>query len=189
MTKLVISLVLALFVTAAGAQTVTDLAPASPQPAAADLAPGLAVLYFGYLGREVEDLESYDDGRVGPPLANLDWDMGDGDVLTSGRSIGVGARITGFIRFPQAGVYQLVMNSNDGIKLVIADQPLIMDPTVHGDRFSDIASVNVPSAGWYPLLLHYFQRKGTATLQLFWQPPGGDRMVIVPAEHLAHSNK
>jgi hypothetical protein len=41
-------------------------------------------------------------------------------------------------------------------------------------------------AGWTPIRLRYFQRKGTATLKLYWQPPGSEAFAVIPASAYAH---
>jgi hypothetical protein len=60
------------------------------------------------------------------------------------------------------------------------------DPTAHPDRMTPTVAVKVPADGWYPLTVQYFQRRGGATLELFWQPPGAAGLSIVPPEALAH---
>lgn len=66
--------------------------------------------------------------------------------------------------------------------------PVLEDPDVHGDRYSKIAKVTVERPGWYALYVLYFERKGTATLELYWKQPGDEAgaMAFVPAEAFAH---
>jgi len=154
------------------------------------LNPGLSVLYFNrfvrHVGQLPEGKSAERAGRVGAPIPMLDHRFGKGEVFGSGRSRGVGLQLTGFIRFDAPGEYVLKARSNDGIRLYINGQMIFEDPTVHSDRFSPEGSVQVTTAGWYPLLIQYFQRKGTATLELYWQIPGADGFKIIPAEAYAH---
>lgn len=168
---------------------VSGLAPAAPQPGPGELAPGLAVEYLKLFIRHVDEIEIAGKGHVGEPLEMLDWNVGDGTVLTDTEDDGVGARITGFIKFETAGDYMMAMQSNDGVRLTIGGQLIIEDPDVHRDRFSPNVTVKVPQAGWYPLYLLYFERKGTSTLELYWQPPGVEGFDFVPAEAFGHRSK
>ena len=170
-------------------EAISDLQPATPQPQAGDLTPGLAVEYLPGFIRHVDRLEHVGPGEPGPPLDRLDWNSQQGEVLTSGRTDGIGARITGFIRFPAQGGYLLTIQSNDGVRLRISDRVIIEDPDVHIDRYSPEVLVNIERSGWYPLHLLYFERKNTSTLELYWQPPDADRFDLVPAGAFAHRKR
>ena len=45
---------------------------------------------------------------------------------------------------------------------------------------------SIEEAGWYPMLIKYFQKKGTAALSLYWKPPGAAEFSVIPAEAYAH---
>jgi hypothetical protein len=154
---------------------VTDLAmPAVPLDPSA-LEPGLSVVYFPRtfnLVTEVEEQAKIEQGISGPPLLMLDFKSGAGQLLTSGSTDAIGARIHGFINFPEAGTYTLAMQSNDGLPLEIGGRLIVFDSTVHADRFSPLVPVAVERPGWYALSLLYFEKRNTATPQLFWRRPG-----------------
>ncbi len=164
--------------------------PADPQPAAEDLKPGLAVVYYGNFFRHIRELvewEEYKDGTPGEPLLELKSRVGLGKVLTSNSDDGVGAKITGYILLDTPGRYSFAFESNDGVRLEIDGQMIVEDPDVHADRFSDIGSVEVTTPGWYPITIRYFERKNTSTLMFHWSPPGTEgTMPLVPGEVLAH---
>jgi len=164
--------------------------PLDPQPAADALKPGLAVRYYYNLFRYVDEIvewKAYKDGKEGPPLPLLDSQAGAGLVLTSEADDGVGAEITGLIRFDQPGAWVFTANSNDGVRVEIGGMQILEDPDVHADRYSEFAEVTIEQPGWYPITVLYFERKNTSTLQLFWQSPGGQgTMPVVPAEAFAH---
>ncbi|HMB75780.1 MAG TPA: PA14 domain-containing protein [Kiloniellaceae bacterium] len=167
-----------------------DFKPASPQPDAAALKPGLAVLYFFNFFRHIDELiewEDYKDGESGPPIERLNFRSGTGDVLTSENDDGVGAKMTGFIHLEKAGTYNFAFESNDGVRLVIDGKTVVEDPDVHADRFSDIGIMTAPEPGWYPITVWYFERKNTSTLRFHWLPPETEgTMPLVPREVLAH---
>ncbi len=172
------------------AEMVSGLVLATPQPAAKELSPGLAVTYYFAKfdhTREVLEWAKYKDGVEGEPIAVLDYFVGDGDVLTSGQADFVGADIRGYINMPVAGTYTFAMHSNDGVNLEIGGKRVVYDPIVHSDRFSDLIPVEVSEPGWYPLRLIYFEKQVTSTLELFWLKPGQTgQLEHVPADALAH---
>lgn len=173
------------------ADTITGLQPASPQPTADQLQPGLAVTYYFNKfdhTREIPEWAKYKPGVKGEPILILDYFVGDGDVLTSGRADHVGADIRGYINFPVAGTYTIAMRSNDGVDLKIGGKRVVYDPDVHSDRFSDLVPVEITEPGWYPLHLLYFEKQVTSTVELYWLKPGDSgQMDFVPEEAFAHN--
>jgi len=166
-------------------------APASPQPAADSLKPGLSVRYWPYAMHNVEEVARYSKssmmpGQKGAPLPGLDYDDNTGKVLSSNLTQEVGAEITGFIKFPAAGKYKLAANSNDGVRVFVGGAQLIDDPQIHAMGLSDPAEITVQGGVWYPLRVLYFQRHGTWGLQLMWAPAGKD-LAVVPNDAYAHT--
>jgi hypothetical protein len=170
-----------------GSETLTGLRPAEPQPT--QVTPGLAVEYTYVKVNWIEQLK----GRKfepGPPLANLNYRWGGGNVLTSKVREEVGANITGFIRFEKPGVYGFEVTSNDGIWVELAGKMLHQDDGVHPDSTSDLLKVKIDQPGWYPLKITYFQKKGTASLVLAWVVPGEkSKPAPVPPAAFAHVKK
>lgn len=166
-------------------KTVAGLKPAAPQPAADKIAPGLAVVYYHNYFKKLDDITKLGKGKPGAPILVLDHKTQDGNVLTDNQPMGVGAKITGLIKFDVPGKYVLQMLSNDGARVTIAGQKILEDDGIHGDEMSDPAEVAIDQPGWYELAVDYFQRKGTSALKLFWTPPGGTQ-AIVPASQYAH---
>jgi hypothetical protein len=165
------------------------LAPVSPQPGA-NAAPGLTVTYYPQTYRDVSEVDAAakrGGGRTGPPILQLNR-KSPGSVYGSGMAEGVGMRAEGLLRFPSAGAWTLVALSNDGVSVALSDRVVLQDGDVHADRYSAPATVEVPAAGWYKLAVSYFQRRGTWALQLYWKPPGGKDLALIPAEAYAHTN-
>mgnify|MGYP003638766264 CR=1 FL=1 len=179
-------LLLGLFMVPAFAQaeTFADLKPASPQPDAANLKPGLAVTYYGVKVDSIKELEEnmgYMDGQPGEPIPMLNYQVGQGNVLTAKSNDMVGAIIKGFIKLEQPGRYVFMVHSNDGL--------IYEDPDVHADRFSDEIIVEISEPGWYPVHIKYFEKKNTATLELYWEAPGFGELDYVPAEVFSHTGE
>jgi hypothetical protein len=189
---------LAVVLTVFGTQSATateapkPLTPLTPQPDAAALKPGLAVKYYSTLVRHIDELKAFmsgEKGQAGEPIPMLDYNVGEDPMLTSERNQGLGAHITGLIRFKEPGTYTFVAMTNDGYELNIGDRFILADPDVHPDQQSDIVKVEITEPGWYPTEMFYFQRKGTSTLELYWRPPWEDPgagFSLVPAETFAH---
>lgn len=169
----------------AAAQTIEGT-PADPQPTENQLEPGLAVSYVEEYFNDISELLAY-EGTPGEPIANLDATPGRGEpVLTSGKSMGVGAFIRGFVKLDKPGTWTFRVHSNDGVQVSIGGQQVHVDPYKHSDTMSPPILFAVEEPGWYEIAVDYFQRKGTATLQLLWTPPDGNEETIVPPEAFAH---
>ncbi len=163
-----------------------EAALVDPQPNEDQLEPGLSVSYVADYFRDVSEMMGM-EGTPGPDLANIDnLPQRNRPVLTSEKSMGVGAFIRGLINLDQAGTWTFRVNSNDGVQVAIGGQPVFADPGVHSDTMSPPILVEVAEPGWHQIDIDYFQRKGTAALQLFWTRPDGGAEEIVPAEAFAH---
>lgn len=171
-------------------QPTLQLSPLSEEMAKT-LQPGLQPRYFAkFMARDVRELPEDTSSQLktwpGEPIAQLNHQFGEGEVFGSGLSRGVGIRMRGAIHFRAPGTYTFQAFSNDGIEMFLGDMPVVSDPVQHSDQLSKEASVQIPAEGWYPVRIDYFQRKGTAALQLFWTTPDSGAMTIVPAEAYGH---
>ena len=108
-------------------------------------------------------------------------------VFDSGVSRGIGIQMNGFLKFSEAGKYGMMALSNDGIRVQICGKTILTDPNVHSDRFSPQAVLDIPKPGWYPVMIQYFQRKGTAAIEMHWKLPGKSDFSVIPAEAYAHT--
>lgn len=154
--------------------------PANPQPAADKIKPGLSVSYFFGLINNINEIPDA-PGKAGPPLPNLDYNVGFKNVLTSDRDDGVQAIIVGYIKLDKPGLWKFAVNSNDGCRFMIDGKKIYELPGVQPDVMSDVLEVNASAPGWYALKMLYFEKRNTSTLQLFWAPPGTADLGIVPA--------
>jgi len=181
---------LALATAVQAAEPAKALKPAEPQPAT--VTPGLAVQYAYGIVNSIGEFAKRSGGKweAGPPLPNLDYHSGAGKVLTSKESDGVLAVITGLIRFEKAGVYGFDVTSNDGVRVELGGAILYEDDTVHSDDTSERIDVKVDTPGWYPLQIHYFEKRNTSTLMLRWIGPGEKgKPQVVPAKAFGHVKK
>ncbi len=143
------------------------LEPAKPQP---NVKPGLAVKY-AYPG-DVKSLREASRhakrAKAGKPLTGLDYrDTNDGDkTLTSKQAHRVVADISGFVKFDAPGTYVVDFVTNDGIEAHISGKRVAKKDGRFSCQPTREVEVEVPSAGWYPIKILYFQRLGTACLHM-----------------------
>jgi hypothetical protein len=172
-----------------------DPTPEAATPPVIDtkaLKPGLAVLYRQSRYQHVDEMSDrkrdLKNWRPGKPIAYIDHQFGSGFVFGSGLSSKVGVRMTGFIHLAKAGQWEFKAYANDGIRVTVGNTVVVNDPSVHfgGDRFSNPKFHTVEEAGWYPVLIKYFQKKGTAALSLYWKAPDASDFSVIPAEAYAH---
>ncbi len=154
------------------------------------LEPGLAVRYFkGYFRHVMEmphGIAAQMSGWPGNPILILNHRFGKGEVFDSGSSQGVGMEMTGLIHFSGPGLYIFKAKSNDGVRITINDEVIVSDEEFHSDRYSQPGTFEVKKSCLYPMVVSYFQRKGTAMLELYWKTPDASTFSIVPAEAYAN---
>jgi len=156
---------------ARGLAAVLCLAPA-PAPSAAGLSalPGLRYEYFGgtdltRLGDagEVNDLSAMDKGHQ-------DWAV----------------RFTRLLTAPADGEYAFRAEADCGIRLKLADKLIINGWSRNGERNGKATLLRGQAVA---LVVEYYFDRGqggkTATLRLFWTPPGGQEAPI-PASAYSH---
>ncbi len=157
---------------------------------AEQLEPGLSVIYFHDKYSHIKDMPTGKRiakyAHPGPPVLKIDHRFGRGKVFESGRSQAVGMIMSGFFYLEKPGKYQFQANSNDGFQLFVNTNLVINDPKVHPDKLSDPGTIEVVKGGWFPVELKYFQKKGTATLELYWMQPGSNTFTIIPERVYAH---
>ena len=165
--------------------------PIPGKRAPAQLQPGLSVVYIFQKYRNVDQIPVGDAalrmGRQGRPVTILNHQSGkEQSVFGSGRSQGVGMVMDGFLNLEKVGTYRWQALANDGIRMFIDNQMIFEDPKVHKDRLTPPGELRIDRPGKYPVHILYFQRKGTAALKLYWQPPGSAQFSLVPAEVYWH---
>ena len=171
------------------AAAIEGLKPLSPQPTVEAVKPGLGVRYYGAKLNSIQQFiewMDYEKGTVGEPIPMLNYQVGQGNVLTTTATDLIGADIKGMINFDKVGTYTMMVHSNDGVRVTIGGVMIHEDPDVHADRFSEEIKLEISEPGWYPVHILYFEKKNTATLELYWDPPGPEEIDYVPASAFGH---
>ncbi len=171
-------LAIALWTSLAAAGGVIKLRPASPQPAADKLKPGLAV---GYVYREVRWLDDAEGYRSYVSAKNrktikgfMYGDTSPGEkTLTSDADEYVIAFIEGYMHF-EAGTYDLEFQSNDGVRVRLGGVEVYEKDGRFKCATEGAVTVKAPKTGWYVVKTLYFNRKFTSCLDLSIRSKGGD---------------
>ena len=172
--------------------TVTEL----PGSAAATLAPPPAAVVdpvSGWVGRYFDNIHHFDDiGSAGrkPFFVHVDsrinFPQTSGDFNGSHLFEWFGVRWTGSVHVDQPGTYTFDTASDDGSKLTV-NGTVVVDNTGMHETSDRAAAVTLPAAGDYPVVLDYQQGGGDEACVLKWQPPGTDKLAVVPAKALLHA--
>jgi len=170
---------------------VTGLVPGKELSDDSVLKPGLVPIYIYKLFKTVEEMPKLDikttKEKVGEPILFLDHTFGKKDpIFNSGITQGIGIQMNGFMKFSKPGKYTLKAKSNDGISVWICDKRIVWDSGVHTDHISNEVVLDIQKPGWYPLLIKYFNRTGTAAIAMYWKLPGETGFSVIPAEAYAH---
>ncbi len=155
------------------------------------LSRGLSVVYYlQFFERHLDQIPRNGSSsfikKTGPPVFELNHQFGNEEVFQTGTNRGVAMRMQGYLVVKETGAFEFQALSNDGVIVKLGGKTVISDPEQHSDRLSNVGHVTLDKAGHYPLLVEYFQRKGTAALKLFWKTPGSDKFVPIPAHAYVH---
>ena len=172
--------------------TVTEL----PGPAAAEsVGPAVTVAdpTPGLVGRYYDNVQTAD--QIGAPNRKpffvhvdprISFPADAGDFNGSHLTDHFGVRWTGAIHIATPGTYTFDTASDDGSVLMINDTVAVDNGGMH--VMADKAgTVSFPAAGDYRLRLDFQQGVNEAGCILKWQPPGSEKLSVVPAKALLHA--
>ena len=91
-------------------------------------------------------------------------------------------RWTGFLRVPEDGTYEFTVRSDDGVRLWLNEESLVDNWTIH--RQATDKATRELQAGTYPIKLEWFQRRGPATMQLYWRSGRDAQPRLIEPEYL-----
>jgi hypothetical protein len=170
---------------------ITGLVPGRELSEDSVLKPGLLPIYIYKLFKSVDEMPKLDikttKEKVGKPILFLDHNFAKKDLIfDSGVSEGIGIQMNGFLKFSEPGKYTLKTKSNDGICVWICNKRIVYQPGVQTDHFSNEVVLDIQKPGWYPLMIKYFQRIGTASIAMYWKLPGKTNFSVIPAEVYSH---
>ena len=166
--------------------------PALSQAEKKQTTPGLSVVYYPKKIRHISEMPDskwiVKNGFHGEPIQIISHQFKNGEVFGSGMKQEVCVQMQGYLNFEKTGMYLIKANSNDGIRVFLDNKMILDDPDVHSERFTPYAKIQIKQPGRYAILLRYFQRKGSATLEMYWKTPGSDKFDIIPATAYSHDS-
>jgi hypothetical protein len=109
-------------------------------------------------------------------LPNIEIPSTGGNFSLSGRADLVAARFEGWLDVPQTGVWNLSTESDDGSRLFVDGQLVVLNDGLHGmvDRTGSVAL----EAGLHPVVVEFFENYGGAGEIVRWEGPGTARAII-----------
>jgi PA14 domain len=113
---------------------------------------------------------------------NFNW-----GTASPGGSIGINnfsARWTGSVMATSSGAYRFRTNSDDGVRLWVNGVQVINNWTDHAATLNTSTTINLVAGQRYAIRLEYYERGGSAVMQLRWLPPGTTSYVAIPASAL-----
>ncbi|MEJ7914446.1 MAG: PA14 domain-containing protein, partial [Chitinophagaceae bacterium] len=156
-----------------------NTSPFSNQASAttASFANGLHYRYYEGNWNELPNFNSLTQVKSAA-IANVDLEL-----RTAGVNDFFGFVWEGYINIPTPGVYNFEIISDDGSKLYFNNvyspsiRPLIENDGLHAP-WSKAGSVNVPSAGMYPIAITFFEKYSGETMEVYWSGPNFSRQRI-----------
>jgi len=156
-------------------------------------ADGLLGTYYNQDGQQRQYFSGDTVVRV-DPVIDFNWGTAAPDPAIGADDFSV--RWTGELLTPNNnGNYRFRTNSDDGVRLYLDrnrdgdfndnGELLIDNWTDHGATQDTSGNVNLSRNTYYPIMLEYYERGGDATIQLYWDiPGGGTSYVIIPTANL-----
>ena len=92
-------------------------------------------------------------------------------------------RWEGRIKAPNTGTYTMAVFVDDAVRLWVNDSLLINDWVGHRDKWDSI-HLNLVAGEFYKFRMEYADFGGYARIHLFWRPPGGSVLMIIPQNNL-----
>lgn len=149
-----------------------------------------AVYYLEFFERTLDAIPTSKVSRYkmvkGKTIPEVNHQFGEEEVFDSGTNRGVAMRMIGYLSIKEKGTYQFQALSNDGVRVMLAGKTVISDPVQHSDRLSNVGHAAIDQPGYYAVVIEYFQRKGSASLKLFWKTPQTDVFAPIPQNVYVH---
>ena len=92
-------------------------------------------------------------------------------------------RWTGSLTPPESGMYTFSTNSDDGVRLWVAGEPVVNNWSDHSATVNPGAPVYLEAGEPVSIRMEFYENGGDAVAQLFWRGPGIDNQII-PADFL-----
>ncbi|OAI47763.1 hypothetical protein AYO44_08975 [Planctomycetaceae bacterium SCGC AG-212-F19] len=113
------------------------------------------------------------------PTVNFNW--GTAAPTSALPADHFSVRWTGIIQAPDTGVYTFTTHSDDGVRLIVNEQPVVDNMTNHS-LTANSGTVSLAAGQKYLIEMDYFDNTGTAVAQLSWKRPNGVSEIVPTAQ-------
>lgn len=115
--------------------------------------------------------------------SSIDFDWGHGSPAPNITVDYFGVRWTGEIQIPDiSGTYLFSIRHDDGVRLILDGQVLIENWHPYSLRWAPSEKeIFLEQSGWHSIRVELFEWNQGAGIELYWQPPGSDKLEIVPS--------
>ena len=93
-------------------------------------------------------------------------------------------RWTGTVEASATGSFRFQTNSDDGVRVWVNGVQVINNWTDHGATLNTTGNISLTANQRYTITVEYYERTGSAVMQLRWRLPGTTTYVAVPANRL-----
>jgi len=130
---------------------------------------GLKATYF--------DNANFSGSTVEKIVLKIDFDWGTGSPHPLIVANTFAARWEGFLQAPNTGTFTFYTDTDDGVRLWIADS-LLIDQWIEQDGAEWSATFPLTGGERVPIKMEYFEQNRSAHAKLFWSGPGISKQVI-----------
>ena len=116
------------------------------------------------------------------PMVNFNW--GRGSPAPSIHANYFAAKWEGDFITQEEGDYIFFTRSDDGIRLWIDNVLVVSRWSPHGATWDEASPIHLLAATKYSIRVEFFERRGGAIAELYWQLPNSSKKTIVPESSL-----
>jgi PA14 domain len=117
----------------------------------------------------------------------IDFNWNEGSPINKKNRDNFSVRWEGFLWVPANDTIEFLVRSDDGARLWVDNQFLIVNWTSHAP--ANEKTTIFLYQGYHHIRLEYFESKKGAQIQLFWRPSKSDNFSIIPSINLLPSKR
>ena len=156
-------------------------AAASPTLHLASQAPGSGTGLLAQYFSQIDESELAQT-VVDPYIDNVWTGTGPANTILSGQNDNFSVIWSGFIEAPVTGTYMIFGTTDDGMQILIGGVAIV-DAFFFQGATEHAGTIDMVAGQRYAIKIRYFEGGGGTEAHVWWQPPGGAK-VVIPTERL-----
>jgi len=121
---------------------------------------------------------------VDPYIDNVWTGTGPTNTILSGQNDNFSVIWTGYIEAPVTGTYTIFGTTDDGMQIYVGGVSILPPQSWNFQGTTEYpGAVDMVAGQRYPIKIRYFEGGGGTEAHVWWQPPGGAK-VVMPTERL-----